>query len=408
MVQNPRVLIVADDLTGAMDSAGPFAAIGVETWVVAVPMQCDPAAIAGARVVSVNTDSRHLPAVQAATRVRDIVLRLGPEAFDIVVKKIDSTLRGNVVSETLALLEASGRRRAVIAPAFPAQGRTVKNGVVHVNGVPLAETAFARDALSPPPLAPLQKVFAEARPGLAVAIAGAGDDVNSDSNIRIWIADGATNADLAVTVSAIHDQFREVLLAGSAGITKPLARACFSATGSQAAPEQLTGTIVFAVGSRAVQSAEQVESLMREPGSRMLRAPNGRLLQKEFPTARNLVLKATADDAGKEGDAQQVAADLARNAIDAARSTHAQALVATGGDTAIAILTATGYPALQVLGDLMPGIPYARIRVDGAPLWLVTKAGGFGGRDTFRQIARRLRTEFATEDTEITERNTGK
>jgi len=395
MVQTLRVLIVADDLTGAMDSAGPFAEIGVETWVVAAPMQCDPATIARARVVSVNTDSRHLPAAQAATRVREIVRRLGPGAFDVVVKKIDSTLRGNVVAETLALLETSGRRGAVIAPAFPAQGRTVKSGVVHVNGVPLAETAFARDALSPPPLAPLQQVFAEAQPGLGVAIAGAADDFSSGSNIRVWIADGATDADLAATVSAVQGRLGELLLAGSAGITKPLARACFGAAVSQAAPEKLTGTIVFVVGSRAVQSAEQVESLMQEPGTRMMRAPNGRLSQKEFPAARNLVLKATADEAGAEGDAQQVAADMARNAIDAARRTHAQALVATGGDTAIAILTVTGNPALQVLGDLMPGIPYARIRVDGVPLWLVTKAGGFGGRDTFRQIARRLRAETA-------------
>jgi uncharacterized protein YgbK (DUF1537 family) len=392
VAQERRVLIVADDLTGAMDSAGPFAGIGVETWVVAAPMQCDPATIARARVVSVNTDSRHLPAVQAATRVREIVRRLGPGAFDVVVKKIDSTLRGNVVAEILALLETSGRRAAVVAAAFPAQGRTVKGGVVHVNGVPLAETAFARDALSPPPLAPLQQVFAEARPGLGVAIAGATDDFSSQSNIRIWIADGATDADLAATVSAVQGRVGELLLAGSAGITKQLARSCFGAGVSQSVPE-ITGTIVFAVGSRAVQSAEQVESLMQEPGTRILRAPNGRLSQKEFPAARNLVLMATADDAGGEGDAQQVAADMARNAIDVARRTQAQALVATGGDTAIAILTVTGNPALQVLGDLMPGIPYARIRVDGAPLWLVTKAGGFGGRDTFRRIARRLRAE---------------
>jgi len=393
MTEGPRVLIVADDLTGAMDSAGPFAEIGVETWVVAVPMQYDPATIARARVVSVNTDSRHLPAAQAANRVREIVRRLGPGAFDVVVKKIDSTLRGNVVAEILALLETSGRRGAVIAPAFPAQGRTVKGGVVYVNGVPLAETAFARDALSRPPLAPLQQVFAEAQPGLGVAIAGPAVEFSSGSNTRIWIADGATDADLAATVSAVQGRLGELLLAGSAGITKPLARACFAGAVSQAAPEKLSGTIVFVVGSRAVQSAEQVESLLQEPGTRLLRAPNGRLSQKEFPAARNLVLKATADNAAGEGDAQQVAADMARNAIDAARRTHAQALVATGGDTAIAILTASDNPALQVLGDLMPGIPYARIRVDGAPLWLVTKAGGFGQRDTFRQIVRRLRED---------------
>ena len=69
MTRPPRVLIVADDLTGAMDSAGPFAAVGVETWVAAVPMRCDPASLNSARVVSVNTDTRHLSGPQAAVRV---------------------------------------------------------------------------------------------------------------------------------------------------------------------------------------------------------------------------------------------------------------------------------------------------------------------------------------------------
>ncbi|HWH46181.1 MAG TPA: four-carbon acid sugar kinase family protein [Burkholderiales bacterium] len=391
MGPNPRVLIVADDLTGAMDSAGPFAETGVETWVVAAPMDCDAAMIAHARVVSINTDSRHLSAAQAATRVRDIVRRLDHQAFDVVVKKIDSTLRGNVVAETLALLETCGRRGAVVAAAFPAQGRTVKNGTVYVNGVPLAETAFARDALSPPPLAPLQQVFAHARPDLDVAVGPAREF--GGSNIRIWIADGATDADLQATVHGVLHRLGELLVVGSAGITKPLARFLVAAQAPQVFPGILTGTIVFAVGSRAVQSAEQIESLMQEPGTAMLRAPNGRLSGDEIPAAQNLVLKATTGNAGEEGDASQVAADMAKLAIDAVRRTHAQALVATGGDTAVAVLMASGNPALQVLGDLMPGIPYARIRADGAPLWLVTKAGGFGGRDTFRQIARRLRSE---------------
>jgi uncharacterized protein YgbK (DUF1537 family) len=140
-----------------------------------------------------------------------------------------------------------------------------------------------------------------------------------------------------------------------------------------------------------VRSAEQVEALSAEPDTLILCAPNGRLPSARIPAARNLVLKATADSSGREGNAECVAADMARHAIEIAGSARAQALVATGGDTAIAILEASANPALQVLGDLMPGIPYARIRLAGAPLWLVTKAGGFGGRDTFRDIARKLR-----------------
>ncbi len=373
-----------------MDSAGPFAAAGVETWVVASPMQCDPASLRSASVVSINTDSRHLPAAQAAARIREAVRRLGAGDFQVIIKKIDSTLRGNVVVETLALLEASGRTNAIVAPAFPAQGRTVSGGIVYVKGVPLAHTGFAKDALSPPPLAPLHQVFANAKAGMR-AESVAASDVFEGGGDGVWVVDSAVDGDLSRMVETIRPRLGTLLLAGSAGLTQALARACFDASAASAGTGKVKGTIVFAVGSRAAQSAEQVEALASEPETSVMRAPNGRLQNGEIPAARNLVIKATADDAGREGDAGQVAADMARHAIDVARRTGAQALVATGGDTAIAILAASGNPALQVLGDLMPGIPYARIRIDGNPLWLVTKAGGFGGRDTFREVAQKLR-----------------
>jgi len=385
----PRVLIVADDLTGAMDSAGPFATLGIETWVVAMPLRCDPALLACARVVSVNTDTRHLDASEAAARVNEIVCHLGAAGFDIFIKKVDSTLRGNVVAETLALRAVSGRHAVLVAPAFPAQGRTVSKGIVHVDGRPLAQTAFAKDALSPPPLAPLQEVFATADRALRVQTATADDAF--DSSADVWIVDSAQDADLIKIVRTFKKRLGETLMVGSAGLTRAVAPVCFDAQPALPGPHQVTGTIVFAVGSRASRSAEQVEALAAEPQTCVLRAPNGSLPAARIPPARNLVLKATADDAGHEGDAGRVAEDMAKHAIELARGTRAQVLVATGGDTAIAILAASDNPALQVLGDLMPGIPYARIRLNGTSLWLVTKAGGFGVRTTFLDVARKLR-----------------
>lgn len=387
MGKPPRVLIVADDLTGAMDSAGPFAAAGVDTWVAAAPMQCDPASLRAARVVSINTDSRHLPADQAAVRVREIAARLGA-GYEVIFKKIDSTLRDNVVAETLALMESCGRKRGIVVPAFPAQGRTVAGGVVHVNGVPLAHTAFARDKLSPPPLAPLHEVFA---PSVHAASVAADSPMLPAREEGVLVVDAGSDAELDRVVDALLPQLDEVVLAGSAGLTQALARRCFAGNATRASRGGVEGTILFAVGSRASQSAEQVEALSAEPGTRVLMAPNGWLPAGDPPAARNLVLKATPDEAGREGDAGQVAAEMAKHALDLARRARAEALVATGGDTAVAILSASGNPALQVLGDLMPGIPYARIRLDGTPVWLVTKAGGFGGRDTFREVAHKLR-----------------
>jgi len=388
-MREPRVLVVADDLTGAMDSAGPFAARGVETWVVAMPLRGDPAALARARVVSVNTDSRHLAAREAAARVGAVVRPFAASGFDIFIKKIDSTLRGNVVSETLAMRAATGRHAVLVAPAFPTQGRTVRKGMVHVEGRPLAQTAFAHDALSPAPVASLQEIFAATDAGLRVCSAGA--DGAFDDSADIWIADSATDADLLQIVRTVKPRLGQTLMVGSAGLTQAIAATCCAVHPAAPGPRGVTGTIVFAVGSRASRSAEQVEALETEPHTCVLHAPNGQLPSTAIPAAKNLVLKATADLAGHEADAERVAADMARHALELARATRAQVLVATGGDTAIAVLAASGNPALQVLGDLMPGIPYARIRLDGAALWLVTKAGGFGARNTFRDIARSLR-----------------
>lgn len=154
-----RVVIVADDLTGAMDVAGPLADRGLLTLAVASREGCSARDLENGAVISINADSRHLSPADAARCMHRIASELLDEHAPILIKKIDSTLRGNVVAETLAMMEATRRSIAVVAPAFPGQKRTVSGGVVHVEGVPLPDTNFARDALSPPPLQPLHLLF---------------------------------------------------------------------------------------------------------------------------------------------------------------------------------------------------------------------------------------------------------
>jgi uncharacterized protein YgbK (DUF1537 family) len=389
MAQGPRVLIVADDLTGAMDTAGPFAQQGLKTIVVAQPLACDPALVAPAQVVSLDTASRHLKPADAAKRVSEILGRLGRQSFDIVFKKIDSTLRGNVVSETLALLRGCGRGAALIAPAFPAQGRTVRGAMVHVNGTPLPQTSFARDALSPPPTDSLVEVFARAVGAGKVGSWSPGA-TQSEAGRSIVIADSQTDADLDAALETAKPQLGRMLLVGSAGLGNALARILATGKAASRPPMMVDGPIVFVVGSRAVQSHEQVERLKSLVGTEVLEAPNGVPAAAPIEGALQIVIVSVPDPT-EEADSAAVAAALARAALGTVRRSHSQALVATGGDTAIAVLEASGCAALEVLGDLMPGLPYARLSVDEKPLWLVTKAGGFGGRDTLYEIALRLR-----------------
>ncbi len=363
----PRILIVADDLTGAMDAAGPFASAGLPTRVVALPAAFDAAALEGARVVSVNTESRHLPPDAAAARVRDACARVGAARFDVVVKKVDSTLRGNVVPETLAALQGCARTRALVAPAFPAQGRTVRGGAVHVHGTPLAATAFARDALSPALAVPLGEAFAAA---------------------PVTVADGESDGDLDLAASSGLAAAAHTMLVGSAGLTAALARALAPGGAARGGPA-CSGRVLYVVGSRANASREQCERL-EAGGAALLRAPDG-LWRSAAPGDRDLVLLATAGDPTRPADAHAVAARLAEAALEIARAPDVAAVVATGGDTALALLERAGVSCVDVGGELMPGIAFARLPLAGASRWLVTKAGGFGDREALALIGARLR-----------------
>ena len=136
-----RLGIVADDLTGAMDSSGHFAARGLSTDVV-----LDPAYASESDVVVITTSSRAEPPDVARERVRRAVRRL---AGRTIYKKIDSTLRGNIGVELMAAMQEAHCEKAIVAPAFPAVGRTTLNGVLLVDGTPVAETQFAGDPVSP-------------------------------------------------------------------------------------------------------------------------------------------------------------------------------------------------------------------------------------------------------------------
>ena len=388
-----KVSIIADDLTGALDAAGPFAARGQPTFVVVKGDGCEPDQFAGAVIVSINAASRHLPAAEAARRVRGIVERLCTPAGEICIKKIDSTLRGNVATETLAAMHALGRSNAIVVPAFPAQGRTVVGGMVHVKGVPLPQTGFAHDALSPAPLAPLDQVFRAAAPHARielVAPAGPFELARPGEGLRVFVVDSATDADLVRTVEVLTGRLGHCLLVGSAGIAGAVAQVCLP---QQRAPERprAAGRVLVAIGSRAEQSTQQVAALAAEPGVEVFSAPNGEVDTEALldSAADTLVLRASAGADGREGDAEQVAAMLARNTVRVLRNRPVDALVATGGDTAVAILDALGRRALQVMGDLLPGIPYCRFELNGRRLWLVTKAGGFGSTDTLIEIVGR-------------------
>jgi uncharacterized protein YgbK (DUF1537 family) len=392
--------------------------------VVAQPLDSDADAVSDARVVSINTDSRHLEPAAAAEQVERCVRHFSGQRFDIVFKKIDSTLRGNVASETMVLMNVCQRKVALIAPAFPAQGRTVVNGLVHVDGVPLAQTGFANDALSPPPLQPLGDLFAEFVGTEHIDEWRHGEPLKFPDE-GVIVADAGSDDDMSEIYSKVSGHVAQTLLVGSAGLGLILARSLSAAPDNAQPQETETGSdiepdstkpisiepaliepatiepIVFVVGSRATRSREQVEKLRIRADTIVLEAPNGRLAAvPNLSAARQVVVLAVADPEAGNADSVDVARQLADAGIGIANDIEAGAIVVTGGDTAIAVLAASKCAVIQVAGNLMPGIPYARFGQNGRPIFLVTKAGGFGTPDTMVDIVRRLRGGAAPDSPE--------
>jgi uncharacterized protein YgbK (DUF1537 family) len=401
------LVIVADDLTGAGDSAAPFTAHSSVAITVA-PEADWPAA----DVVAVDTDSRYATAEAAAARVT-AALRRASDSGARVFKKIDSLLRGNVAAEVRAAVTAlAGPRRpalAVVSAAFPATGRTTRNGVVHVDGRPLTG---GRDG-------DLARVLATA--GLTVRRAGPAQVHAPDLAARFaqyWrdgvggvVCDGETDADLAAVAAAAEAAERAgtpLLLVGTGGLATALsAREASRATTSppadpagDSAGDPLAGpagdsasetgrrpgngAALTVIGSHAKEARAQRLALIDDGWIPVVLPADGADVQEALARGR-VVLSPDPEAPVDRADAPRVARELA--AATATAAGGLSALAVTGGETAHAVLDALGVTEIRVEGELEPGVVAGRL--PGYPALFVTKAGAFGDPGTLVRVLTR-------------------
>src|SRR5919107_340153 len=214
------IAIVADDLTGAADTGVQFVHAGYRT---AVFFRATEVLEDDLDAVSFDTDSRAMPAGFAAKRVLDAAH--AARGAHIVYKKLDSTLRGNVAAELAAALGGARRDRVIVAPAFPAAGRTTVGGSQRVHSVPVDETEMANDPHTPVREAHVPSVLAHEFS--SVGALGAGDLADPErvrrtlEDYECVVADAERDADLEALVRAVPDPDR-ILWAGSAGLALAL------------------------------------------------------------------------------------------------------------------------------------------------------------------------------------------
>ena len=144
-----KLLIIADDFTGALDTGVQFAARGAATRVITDPAFAFAGAEPGLQVLVLDAETRHVAPEQAYAVVRQTTERALAANVECIYKKTDSALRGNIGAELAAVMDAAGADRLPFIPAFPKTHRTTKDGVHLIDGVPVAQSVFGQDPFEP-------------------------------------------------------------------------------------------------------------------------------------------------------------------------------------------------------------------------------------------------------------------
>ena len=149
MILSDIVGIIADDLTGANDTALQFKKRGASTKIL-LDSGCSPKVKVGNDVWALSSESRNVVSGEAVIRVGKAIKTLMDNfSFEYYYKKIDSTLRGNIAIETLTAIEILDYDAAIVIPAFPQEGRITVGGYHLAKGVPIGKTEMAIDPHSP-------------------------------------------------------------------------------------------------------------------------------------------------------------------------------------------------------------------------------------------------------------------
>ncbi len=427
--------IIADDLTGSCDTALQFYLEGDNIRILLDYTMASASASTHTWVV--NTDSRHLESFDAIAAVRKSVHFLREQAsIDRYYKKIDSTMRGHVAQECLAILDELRWKAAIIVPAYPDEGRITVGGYQLVRGLPIGQTETARDPLFPvreshlPTL--LGKTSDPAIVGyvpLSKVIDGAGPILKAlqeqiQQNKKLIVVDACSDTDLeqiSLAINKMPSEF-EVLPCGSAGLAKALSKKWIPQIERPARPHLVIDTdpILLVIGTASQNTRKQVQTLMAHYSDYQ---PEGELLVINFSPTQILGLENTDQevmqiiDALKRqvsviistsldaesiqktiilGEEQELsshqtsalASMLLAKVTQQVLSQASAKLILSGGETANMVCKTIGTRSLQIIDQIETSIP---LMIDDKARWIVTKSGGFGTAMSLFNICQNLK-----------------
>lgn len=387
-----KFLIIADDFTGANDTGVQIKKHGLPANVF---LDMDDFSGTHGSIVF-DTESRVIPAEQAYNKVKAVLQEaLKQNDYEFLYKKVDSTLRGNIIAEVKAMVELYQPELIVFAPAFPKLGRTTENGIQRLNGTPLLATEFVKDPRNPIAYDNITQLLAE---GLQVSVTHHElDQVCSEALVLesgYHTFDAVYTADMQQIAKHVLSNKKRTLWIGSAGLAEgffdnrypsyPVLSILGSVSESSMAQIEYAEkhhVPVIEIDMAAVldgadlrQWANEAVQLLHEGSDLIITSARSkeayqRVMEygKQKKVSGENLSELTKETLGK----------LARDVLE---RTKVKGLFLTGGDTAISVINHLGAKGSRIDSEVLTGFVLSRLHggaYDGLPI--ITKAGAFGG-----------------------------
>ena len=371
------IRILADDLTGALDTAAAFAG--------EVPVFIDTPPAPGeayfdSAISVVATPTRDVSPDDLPALLQPVVDWLC--SADLAYKKVDSLLRGNTFAEIAWLLGQGRFAGAVFAPAFPAQGRLTFN-----NRQWVAKPGQALQVVA----SPLCEAFAE----LQMSVRASAESLGGGRDV--WIPEVRDDDDLdRVAAQSASPVRQRRLWCGSAGLAHAIARTWRLAPAAVTAPprQRRDGPTVLISASFQPVLYAQWEALK---GALPTPAIAERARREEIDRATSLAREGAPHarfdlSPRREMTRDESMALLQQNILRIVDGLPQPGqLLIVGGDTLLAICRATGAHALLAGASIRTGWGCASL-VGGA--WdgtrCYSRSGAFGGADDLLMMIRLL------------------
>lgn len=405
-----KLLIIADDFTGALDTGVQFAARGARTHVVVDPDYPVEELKSGVQVLVLDAETRHLTGEQAYEVVFRAVRRALSAGFTHIYKKTDSALRGNVGAELTAVLDAANSGSLAFVPALPKMNRVTREGIHYIDGVPVADSVFGKDPFEPVTKSSVEEILHQGC-RTRVALHGLGDREVTVPGIQVY--DAETQEDLQSIGEALGiDGIR--FSAGCAGFASVVADLLLP-PGEAPKPPKLEPGLFVACGSVNAVTLRQMEEAEKAGFHHIHLTPRQKLdadwaegEEKREAVAHWLELAKSGrcildvndpkgcDDTMKYSELRHLDVEFRRKRISSNLAILVKAMLdggldgtilCTGGDTLLALMKQVGVSALVPVGELAPGAVLTRFRYRNKDYNIISKSGGFGAPDLFIKIS---------------------